>query len=172
VDLQHRLQLRAGPPALRRGPEKGGCTTWWVEALAVEGEALGRSRGGLTSKIHLAVDGRGLPMSVILTPGQAGDNPQLLPLLDQINVSREGRGRPRKRPERVLADKTSHAVKLSSCLLGVGWYRGERGVFVVGLAGAQAVVQAAEEAVEQVALRGGVSIAGGSAPVVVGAGAG
>jgi len=25
-------------------------------------------------------------MSVILTPGQAGDNPQLLPLLDQISV--------------------------------------------------------------------------------------
>ena len=44
-------------------------------------------------------------MSVILTPGQAGDNPQLLPLLDQINVNREGRGRPRKRPGRVLADK-------------------------------------------------------------------
>jgi hypothetical protein len=70
------------------------------------------------------------------------------------------------------ADKTSHAVKLSSCLLGVGWHRGERGVFVVGLAGAQAVVQAAEEAVEQVALRGRVAIASGSAPVVVGAGAG
>ena len=30
-------------------------------------------RGGLTSKIHLAVDGRGLPMSVILTAGQAGE---------------------------------------------------------------------------------------------------
>jgi transposase len=44
-------------------------------------------------------------MSVILTPGQAGDNPQLLPLLDQIGVSRDGPGRPRKRPERVLADK-------------------------------------------------------------------
>jgi hypothetical protein len=48
--------------------------TDWVEALAVEGEGLGRSRGGLTSKIHLAVDGRGLPMSVLVTPGQAGDN--------------------------------------------------------------------------------------------------
>jgi transposase len=59
----------------------------------------------LTSKIHLAVDGRGLPMSVILTAGQAGDNPQLLPLLDQIGVRRDGPGRPRKRPERVLADK-------------------------------------------------------------------
>ncbi|OJY42701.1 MAG: IS5 family transposase [Pseudonocardia sp. 73-21] len=44
-------------------------------------------------------------MSVILTPGQAGDNPQLLPLLDQIRVGRDGPGRPRKRPERVLADK-------------------------------------------------------------------
>ena len=60
----------------------------------------------MTSKIHLAVDGRGLPMSVILTPGQAGDNPQLLPLLDQVGVGRDGPGRPRKRPERVLADKT------------------------------------------------------------------
>jgi transposase len=44
-------------------------------------------------------------MSVICTPGQAGDNPQLLPLLDQIAVGRDGPGRPRKRPERVLADK-------------------------------------------------------------------
>lgn len=44
-------------------------------------------------------------MSVILTPGQAGDNPQLLPLLDHVAVRRDGPGRPRKRPERVLADK-------------------------------------------------------------------
>ena len=105
MDLQHRLQLCPGPPALRRGPEKGGCNADWIEDLAIDGEALGRSRGGLTSKIHLAVDGRGLPMSVILTPGQAGDNPQLLPLLDQIAVGRDGPGRPRKRPERVLVDK-------------------------------------------------------------------
>jgi transposase len=59
----------------------------------------------LTSKIHLAVDGRGRPMSVLLTPGQAGDNPQLLPLLDQVCVGRDGPGRPRTRPDRVLADK-------------------------------------------------------------------
>ena len=43
---------------------------------------------------------------------------------------------------------------------------------VVGLAGGQAVVQAADEAVEQVALCGGVVVAGLSAAVVVGAGAG
>ncbi|MFC6507874.1 transposase [Promicromonospora citrea] len=55
--------------------------------------------------MHLTVDGRGLPMSVILTPGQAGDDPQLLPLLDQVSVKRDGPGRPRQRPDRVLADK-------------------------------------------------------------------
>jgi transposase len=44
-------------------------------------------------------------MSVVLTAGQAGDNPQLLPLLDQVAVGREGPGRPRTRPDRVLADK-------------------------------------------------------------------
>jgi transposase len=44
-------------------------------------------------------------MSVIITPGQAGDNPQLLPLLDQVAVGRDGPGRPRQRPDRVLADK-------------------------------------------------------------------
>jgi transposase len=59
----------------------------------------------LTTKIHLAVDGRGLPMSIVLTPGQAGDNPQLLPLLDQVRVGRDGPGRPRQRPDRVIADK-------------------------------------------------------------------
>ena len=55
--------------------------------------------------MHLAVDGRGRPMSVVLTPGQAGDNPQLLPLLDDIRVPRVGRGRPRKRPEHLIADR-------------------------------------------------------------------
>ena len=44
-------------------------------------------------------------MSIVITPGQAGDNPQLLPLLDQVSVRRAGPGRPRKRPGRVLADK-------------------------------------------------------------------
>lgn len=71
----------------------------------MDGEHLGRSRGGLSSKIHLATDGRGLPMSVLLTGGQAGDNPQLGSLLDQISVPRPGSGRPRSKPEAVLADK-------------------------------------------------------------------
>ncbi len=55
--------------------------------------------------MHLATNGRGLPMSVVLTGGQAGDNPQLLPVLEGIRVTRLGSGRPRTRPEAVVADK-------------------------------------------------------------------
>lgn len=44
-------------------------------------------------------------MSIIVSPGQDGDNPQLLPLLDDIRVERGGPGRPRKRPDAVIADK-------------------------------------------------------------------
>jgi len=55
--------------------------------------------------LHLAVDGRGLPMAIGLTAGQAGDNPQLLPLLDAVSVARTGPGRPRQRPDRVVADR-------------------------------------------------------------------
>ncbi|GAA1818275.1 hypothetical protein GCM10009835_42970 [Planosporangium flavigriseum] len=72
---------------------------------AQDGESLGRSRGGLSTKIHLAVDGRGRPLSILLTPGQAGDNPQLLPLLDAVSVNPPGPGRPRKRPDLLIADK-------------------------------------------------------------------
>lgn len=71
----------------------------------MDGEALGRSRGGLTTKIHLAVDRRGRPLSILPTPGQAGDNPQLFNLLDAISVNQPGPGRPRKRPDMLIADK-------------------------------------------------------------------
>jgi hypothetical protein len=51
--------------------------------------------------------------------------------------------------------KTSHAVTLSSCGLFAGGLVGGKGDgFVVVLAGGQAVVEAADEAVEQVALGG------------------
>lgn len=47
-----------------------------------EGEqALGRSRGGFSSKLHGLVDSLGNPLHFALTAGQAGDAPQALPLL-------------------------------------------------------------------------------------------
>ena len=68
--------------------------------------------------------------------------------------------------------KTSDAVKLSSCPVGLLGCGGECSGFVVVLAGGQAVVEAAEHAAEQVALGSGVPVSGIAAAVVVGAGAG
>ena len=42
---------------------------------------MGRSRGGLTSKVHAVVDANGLPVRLSLSPGEAHDNrlcPELL----------------------------------------------------------------------------------------------
>ena len=45
---------------------------------------MGRSRGGLTTKIHCVVDARGLPLSFHLTPGQAADCPAATHLLGHL----------------------------------------------------------------------------------------
>lgn len=50
--------------------------------------AIGRSRGGLTTKAHLVVDGNGRGLSLLLTPRQAGDSPMLAQVLDGIVVLR------------------------------------------------------------------------------------
>jgi transposase len=66
---------------------------------------LGRSRGGLTSKTHLACEQGRKPLAMVITGGQRGDSPQFIPVLGKISVKRVGGGRPRTRPDRVLADK-------------------------------------------------------------------
>ncbi|MFJ8505094.1 IS5 family transposase [Streptomyces avermitilis] len=74
--------------------------------------AIGRSRGGLTTKIHLASDGRCRPLVCVLTGGQAGDAPAFTDVMACLRVPRR-RGRPRTRPDLVLADKaySSRAIR-------------------------------------------------------------
>ncbi|MEU1821250.1 IS5 family transposase [Streptomyces abikoensis] len=68
-------------------------------------EALGRSRGGLSTKIHLAGEGGLRPLALLLTPGQWGDAPQMIPVLDRIRVPRPAGGHPRTRPDHLSGDK-------------------------------------------------------------------
>ena len=44
-------------------------------------------------------------MTLVLTPGQQHERTVLIPLLEQGSVKRQGRGRPRLRPRRVVGDK-------------------------------------------------------------------
>ena len=66
---------------------------------------MGRSRGGLSTKIHLAADSRCRPVITLTTAGQRHDSIVFELVLDQVHVMRPGRGRPRCRPDAVLADK-------------------------------------------------------------------
>lgn len=72
---------------------------------------IGRSGGGLSTRIHQLVDGNGLPLVTLITPGQAGDSPMFL-LLGHLRVGRDT-GRPRSRPDAVRGDKaySSRAIR-------------------------------------------------------------
>ncbi len=67
--------------------------------------ALGRSRGGFGTKLHLIVDGHGIPLSVSASPGQAHESKHVEPVLEAVRLPRPGRGRPRRRPRRLAGDK-------------------------------------------------------------------
>lgn len=65
---------------------------------------LGRSRGGLSTKMHIACDQHQRLLSLLVTAGQDADSPRMITVLEGISVP-TGRGRARKRPDRVLGDK-------------------------------------------------------------------
>jgi len=83
VDASHIRALRGGP-LTGRSP-------------------VDRARTG--SKHHLIVDRHGLPLAATLTGGHRNDVTQLLPLIDGIGAVTGKRGRPRQRPDRVIADR-------------------------------------------------------------------
>ena len=68
-------------------------------------EALGRSQGGFSTKLHLRAEGGGKPVVAVLTGGERHEQIALDALLDNGAIRRPGRGRPRLRPRRVAGDK-------------------------------------------------------------------
>lgn len=70
-------------PGRRRAKKRGG----------QDAQALGRSRGGFGTKIHVCVDALGLPVRLVLEPGQQNDIAPACDLIDGIAA------------EYVLADK-------------------------------------------------------------------
>ena len=70
-----------------------------------EHEALGRSRGGFSTKIHLRAEGGGKPIAFVLSGGERHESLYLGALLDLGRVRRIGVGRPRSRPGSVIGDR-------------------------------------------------------------------
>ena len=62
-----------------------------------------RARNG--SKHHLLVDATGIPLAWTVTGGNRNDVTQLVPLVERVPPVRGKVGRPRRRPDRVTADR-------------------------------------------------------------------
>lgn len=76
----------------------------------------GRSRGGLSTKVRLASDSHARPLVLRVTAGQAGDAPAFETVMTGIRVPRGGPGRPRTRPDAVLADRAYSSRPIRSRL--------------------------------------------------------
>ena len=92
---------RSGPAALRqaqRGKNVAG---------EPEHHALGRSRGGFGTKLHLVVDSSGVPLAAVLSPGQRHESKFVAPVLQAVRLVRPGGrgGRPRTKPRLLAGDK-------------------------------------------------------------------
>jgi len=88
---------------------------------APDTEALGKSQGGFSTKVHLKADGAGKPLTVLLTPGQQHESTVFERLMHQGAIRRHGRGRPRIRPGRCAGDKgyTGHRHRVAMRRRGI-----------------------------------------------------
>jgi transposase len=68
-------------------------------------EALGRSRGGFSTKVHVRAEGGGKPLAVVVLGGERHESRYVGALLAAGHVRRAGRGRPRARPGQLVGDK-------------------------------------------------------------------
>jgi hypothetical protein len=80
-------------PLLPTGKKPGRPQTWTRRQLIEpDDHGLGRSRGGLTTRLHMAVAQGQKPLSLLVTAGQRHDSPQFQPVLEAVRVPRLGPG--------------------------------------------------------------------------------
>jgi Transposase DDE domain len=75
----------------------------WRRPRQVGPSPVDRGRPGC--KHYLIVEAGGLPLAVTLTGGHRNDITQLIPLVDAVPPIRGRRGRPRRRPRELFADR-------------------------------------------------------------------
>lgn len=81
-----------------------------------DSEALGRSRGGFSTKIHIRAEGLGKPVTFTVTGGAVHDTKAFATLMGTGWIKRLGRGRPRLKPDRLAADKAYSSRAIRSAL--------------------------------------------------------
>src|ERR1700677_1985029 len=76
------LRWQAADDRLVLDPGASACRQW--SKKAARSRSMGRSRGGLTTKIHVLVDACGLPIVLKITEGQAHDGRSAQDMLSSL----------------------------------------------------------------------------------------
>ncbi len=97
------------------GLERGLCG-WQFRTGQKRGPGVGKTKRGKGTKCMVVVDGQGVPLGIYLEAASPAEVTLLEPTLATIAVPRAGRGRPRQKPERVIADKAYDSDPLRSRL--------------------------------------------------------
>jgi len=84
------------------------------------GECVGKTKKGKGTKWMVVVDGQGVPLGSQLVSASPGEVTLAESTLARISVPRGGRGRPQKRPLRVIADRAYDSDPLRRRLLNKG----------------------------------------------------
>lgn len=83
--------------------------------------ALGRSRGGFSTKIHILSDGNGHPLHFHLTPGQAHESTALEALFERADADLiDSDGKPIAWPVAIAGDKGYRADWIDQYLIDLG----------------------------------------------------
>jgi len=83
---------------------------------SAEADALGRSQGGFSTKVHIRAEGGGKLRTRVLPPGQRHEAIAFEALMAGGAVKRGGCGRPKRRPRRLVGDKAYSSGKIRQYL--------------------------------------------------------
>ncbi len=103
-------------PAVAQGGRSNYKKSGDPAGFVADREGLGRSRGGVSTKIHIAADAKCRPIARVITAGQRHDSLAFGAVLADIRIHRRRPGRPRTRPDRVSADKAYSTRKIRQAL--------------------------------------------------------
>jgi len=78
---------------------------WQLRARQKGGDVVGRTKRGKGTKVMLVVEGNGLPIGFCLGSANRHEVKLTVPTLETVRVPRRGGGRPKQRPNELVADK-------------------------------------------------------------------
>lgn len=104
-EIENGCRRRVAQPGQHREPSPPACRGW---KRGADAQAIGRSRGGATTKVHLVVDALGLPIEFEITVGQRHDSQPAPTLIEKV------------RPKALLGDKAYDSDSIRGQLARLG----------------------------------------------------